>query len=247
MLALLAAPRPALAQHAAPRTADSIIARAIAARGGLARLEAIRTERLIGRIAFDPGAEGVDTVELARPMRVRTTVVMNGKTLVQAYDGRVAWTVNPFQGITTPQVMPPDAAKNVAAGADIDGPLIDYAAKGNRITVAGVDTADGRPAYKLTVTTAIGVVDHYYIDTTSYLQTKWDGARTVNGQAVVFESYFRDYRAVDGVMLPFRIDSDTRGRPGGQHITFEHIALDVPEPDTRFRMPATTSVPHPPR
>jgi hypothetical protein len=117
----------------------------------------------------------------------------------------------------------------------MDGPLIDAAAKGNRVTFAGLDTAEGRPAWRLHVVTATGLEDDYWLDTTTALQTKWAGRRMVNGKPVVFESFFRDWRSVDGVMFAFRIDSDTRGEQGGQHLRFDRVELGVPEPEGRFR------------
>src|SRR5690348_2768401 len=94
------------------QSADSIIAKYVAARGGLDRLHAIQTERLTGRFS-SPGGEGADTVELARPGRVRTQITFNGQSFIQAYDGSTAWTVNPFGGSGAPEALPPAAAANV--------------------------------------------------------------------------------------------------------------------------------------
>lgn len=228
---LLAATR----SHA--QTADSIIALDLAARGGLARLRAVRTERLVGRIQLANGAGGLDTVELERPLHVRTTIRLGTRTIVQASDGRTTWTINPFAGDTAATVMAPDAARNVEAGADFDGPFIDHAAKGNRVRYAGLDTAGGRPAFVLDVITAAGLHDRYFVDRASHLVTRWTGVRVVNGRTVTFESYFRDYRTVDGVEIAFRIDSDTQGRPGAQHIVLDTAAVNVPIDPARFRMP----------
>jgi len=237
LMALAAALLPACTSAAGAQTADSIIALSLAARGGLARLEAVRTERLIGRVALANGLAGTDTVELERPLHVRTTLHLGPRTIIQASDGRTTWGVNPLAGDSVPTVMAPDAARNVEAGADYDGPLMDYEAKGNRVTYAGVDTADGRPAFALDVVTPAGLHDRYYIDARTHLQTKWEGRRVVNGDTLVFESFFRDYRRASGVEIAFRIDSDTRGRPGGQHIVLERADVNVPIRAARFRFP----------
>ncbi|HEU4988950.1 MAG TPA: hypothetical protein VFT41_04140 [Gemmatimonadaceae bacterium] len=231
---LLAAALPAAAQ--AP-SADSIIALNVAARGGLARLRAVRSQRMVGVIVLANGARGVDTVELARPGRVRTTVHFREGVLIQAADGSVAWTLNPFAGDTAPHPVTGDAARAIEAGADLDGPLVNHAAKGNRVTYAGVDTADGTPCWALDVVTAAGLHDRYYVDTVAHLQRKWIGIRPAGRDTLVFESYFRHWRRVDGVMIAFRIDSDTRGRRGGQHIQFTSAALDAPIDSARFRLP----------
>lgn len=235
---IIAAPACAQAPRlAADPSADSVIARYLAARGGAERIQAVRTERMVGRITLANGAAGTDTVELARPLRIRTTLHLGGRVMVQGYDGRTAWTINPFASDTTPHALDPGTAQNVIAGADMDGPLVDWAAKGNRVTLAGLDTADGRPAWALRVTRPDGTKDTYFVDTASSLVTKWQGARVIAGTPVVFETYFRDWRRIAGLMFPFTLVSDTRGRPGNQRIAFDSIAVDPPIPAARFRGP----------
>ena len=176
-------------------------------------------------------------MEIARPVRIRTSIHLGDRVLIQAYDGHTAWELNALQGDTSPHVLDPGTARNVIAGADLDGPLVDYAPKGYRLELAGRDTADGRPAYAIRVLRPDSLEDTYFIDAASFLQIKWQGHRTLNGTAIVFETYFRDYRTVDGLQLPFRLDSGTLGRSGGVHFEFDTIAVDVPIADDRFAMP----------
>ncbi|HXF23701.1 MAG TPA: alpha/beta hydrolase-fold protein, partial [Gemmatimonadaceae bacterium] len=221
--------------------ADSVIAANIASRGGRVRLESVRTEELRGHISFSGGPAHPMAVDMARPDRIRTEITLDGGRMIQAYDGKVAWMINPVgsPGDTAPHVLPAGEAANIAAGGDMDGPLLDYAAKGNRVTYAGLDTADGRPAYRLDVVTGRGLDDSYYIDAVSHLQIKWRGHRVMNGKPVVFVSFFRDYRPVDGVMIAFRIDSSTEGQAGGQSITIDTVRMNAQIPPAEFSMPAS--------
>jgi hypothetical protein len=230
-----------LAASAQAQDVDYIISRYVAARGGMERIKAVRAERLTGRINLPGGVDGVDTIELARPLRVRTSIHFSMGVLIQGYDGHTVWGVDPFQGDTAPHPLDAGTAKNVIAGGDMDGPLIDYAAKGNRVSLVGVDTADGHPAYALRVVRPDSTDDTYFVDTASYLVTKWQGHRVMAGKPVVFESYFRDYRRVGGVMIPFRIDSGVEGQPAGQHMIFDGAVVDPPIPDARFVMPSAGS------
>jgi len=230
--ALLAATLVA-ARVSAP-TADDIIARWVAARGGRAHLAAVRSARLFGRISFGPDAGGPLVVLIARPPRIRTQFTLDGRTIVQGYDGRIAW----LSDGSSAHELPPDQSKNVAAGADLDGPLVDHAAKGDRVALAGIDSAGGRPAWRLDVTLASGLQDSYFIDSASNLQVKWRGARAEQGAPVVYESTFHDYRPVGGVLFAFRIDSRTEGRTGTQTIALDSVQLNVPVTDADFTMPA---------
>ena len=183
----------------------------------------------------------MDTIELARPGRVRTTIHFSQGVLIQGYDGHTVWGLNPFQGDTAPHPLEAGTAKNVIAGGDLDGPLLDYAAKGNRVSLVGVDTADGHPAYALRVVRPDSTDDTYFVDTTSFLQVKWQGHRVMDGKPVVFETYFRDYRRVSGVMVAFRLDSGTEGSPANLHFVFDSATIDPVIPDARFVMPPAGS------
>lgn len=216
---------------------DSLVARYLEARGGAARMRAVRAERLVGRMTFANGVTGVDTIEMARPGRIRTTVHLPAGTLVQGYDGTTAWGISPFGGDSAPHVLDAGTAKNVIAGGDMDGPLLDYRPRGIRVSFAGLDTANGRPAWALSVVRPDSNLDTYFVDTASYQLTKWQGHRLANGIPVIYETYFRDYRRYGGLWFPCRLESHTRGRPGTQLIEVHSVAVDPPVDDDRFTMP----------
>ncbi len=43
--------------------------------------------------------------------------------------------------------------RNILEEADFDGPFVDYRAKGNKVEYAGKTTVEGKPAYKIKLTT----------------------------------------------------------------------------------------------
>ena len=222
----------------APDALDRLLERHVAARGGREALRAVRTAKLWGRFYSGPGAPALAMVELARePARVHTWIDFDGRVFEQGWDGREGWVLNPFRGDTLAQPLPPEEAKNVAAGADIDGPLVDWRAKHEQMALAGLDTAAGRPAWKLVVTRPDSLVDDYWLDTLTLMQTKWRAWRTQAGQKVEFESYFGDYQRVGGVDWALRIDSGTPGVPGGQHFVFDSVRVGLPLDPSRFERP----------
>ena len=227
-----------VAGHDDLRPVDLVVTRHIAARGGLAAMTRIRSARLFGRLLLGPGSAGRATITLARdPDRIRSEIAFGPRLFVQAYDGSVAWASNPFGGDTVAAPLARDEARNVAAGADMDGPLVNWLDKGNLLSEPSPDTADGRRAWRIDVTTADSLHDRYWIDALSLMQTKWEGARTQAGRPVVFVSYFRDWREVGGVKWAFRIDSETRGRPGGQHFAFDSVLVNVAITPESFALP----------
>ena len=228
----------AIADAVSAQTLDEIVAKAIAARGGYEKLEAVQTERMRGQMTLGPGMGGPVVIELKRPDKLHMEITLQpDKILTRGYDGVTGWQANPFVAGAAAQPLSPGDTRNIAKEADIDGPLVNAARKGNRIELAGREPVSGHDAYHLKVTLKDGTVDNYYLDATSFLETKWTGARAQNGTEVVYESYFSDFRPAGGLTFPFRIESDTQGREGKQELRFDTVELDAPLDDALFTMP----------
>src|SRR5260370_38476018 len=67
---------------------------------------------------------------------------------MQGYDGEQGWKVYPFQGRKDPEKMSADDTKSLIEEAEIDGPLVDWKAKGNTVEYLGREDVDGTPAHK---------------------------------------------------------------------------------------------------
>lgn len=217
------------------QTVDEIVAKSLAARGGIEKIKAVQSERLTGRISFGPDAEGPFTVEIKRPGKIREEFTVGGVTRVRTSDGTSGWFVS---GAEEARALSDDDLKNLAGSADLDGPLLDYEAKGNHVELVGKEPVEGKDAYKLLVTEKNGRVRYDYIDCASYLGVKWEGKLLANGKELDVESIFHDYRTVDGLMYAFAIDSDTVGTPYKQKLVFEKIEVNAVEDDSRFGKPA---------
>jgi hypothetical protein len=237
LMVLVMAPQVAVAQSAPHPSVDTIVARYLAARGGADRMRNTKAIRLTGHIELGQGVSGADTITMARPGRILTVVHFPQGTLVQAYDGKTVWGINPFKGDSAPQVLDAGTAKNVIAGGDMDGPLLDYRARGIQVSFLGLDTAQGRPAWALKVVRPDSTVDTYFVDTASYGVTRWQGKRVAGGVPVVYETYFRDYRRYGGQLVPCRLESHTLGQPGLQVIVVDSVVVDPVIRDDWFRMP----------
>ncbi|MDE2054573.1 MAG: hypothetical protein KGI62_07805, partial [Xanthomonadaceae bacterium] len=132
-------------------TADQLIAKSVAARGGADKLAAIKTLKMQGQLIFGGSFKLAYTQLLKRPDRVRDEASLQGLTQVQAWDGQRGWSIQPFGGRRDPIPMSADEAKALAEEADFDGALVDAAAKGNRVSYVGREDVEGTNAYKLQV------------------------------------------------------------------------------------------------
>ena len=221
---------------AAGETADELIAKNIAARGGLENLKAIQTMRLTG--TMKAGTDTLPSVlELKRPNKSRWEFALDGQTAVEAYDGKGGWTWIPFAGQTEPQPMSAEDSADAEQQADIDGPLVEYQKKGSKVELLGHD-AEFRPEdWKLKITLKSGEVRFVYLDPKTFLQTVSVLRRKIEGNEVEVRSEVGDYRKVGAVLLPHTFKASAGDGGQAQTLEFERIDLNVPIDDDRFKMP----------
>ena len=229
-VALLGAP--ALAQ-----TVDEVIAKNVEARGGLARLEAVQSVRMSGKMTMGPGMEFPMTVELKRPGRIRVEFTVQGIAGGAGLrrEDRVGHLAHGQQA----------ARAHARRGGQGDGGAgrLRRPARGLQGEGAARSSSwarrrsKGRDAYKLKVTLKSGDVRYLYLDGDAYLLVKAESRRTIRGTEVVAEVTFGDYKEVGGVLWPHSIQIGAKDRPEKQSMTFDKIEVNLPIDDARFKMP----------
>jgi hypothetical protein len=227
-----------LAAPASAQTVDEVIAKSLEARGGLDRLRAVQSIRVTGRMSMG-SKDASMVVERKRPTSIRAEITFQGERAVQAWDGITAWGIPPM-GSGQAEKLPAEVARAMADEADVDGPLVDYRAKGHQVTLLGKAMLDGGDAYKVEVRRKDGAVEVHFLDARSYLTVRIEGKRTIRGTVVEGESLLGDYREAGGILWPYSIRSGARGSPEKQTLTVEKIEVDPVLDDSRFKMPSTT-------
>lgn len=224
------------AGSASAQTLDEILARNLEARGGLARIKAVASMRWTARMTIAPGVTAPAVLEMKRPGKMRLDLTLpDGATATQVIDGAGGWQMPP--GAEEAMPLSEEDAKGAAERADIDGPLVDYKAKGHALELVGPDSADGVAAFKLRLTLKNGSVQTIFIDAASFLEIKDESTRSVRGTEIPTEQRIGDYRDVGGLKLPHRFENGIKGQPERQTIAIQKIELDVPIDDARFAMP----------
>jgi hypothetical protein len=231
-------------QGAAALTSDEIVAKVLAARGGLERAKAVQSQRITGTLYFNPELYGPFVAEFKRPGKMHNEVTIQNKTVVRTFNGKDAgWVINPFVGKDAPEPMSADAVKDAMNEADFDGPLIDAKAKGNVIELVGTEKVEGRDAYILKVTHKDGQVSSYSFDAKTFLLVKWSGVETVNGETVTRETLFHDYRDVGGLKFAFELVSNTPRTDLTQRIVVDKIEIDPEIDEAHFGKPQAPPAP----
>jgi outer membrane lipoprotein-sorting protein len=220
------------------QTVDEIIAKNVQARGGAEKLKSVKSIKSTATMSMGPGMEAPGVLIQKRPTLARLEFTVQGLTAVQAFDGKNGWQIMPFMGKKEAELMSADEAKETEEMADLDGPLVDYKSKGHQVELQGKEKIEGTDAYKLKVTLKNGDVQTIYIDSDSFLEIKEVTKRTVRGTEQEIESAIGDYKAVDGIMFPFAVESGIKGTDQKQKLTITKVELNVPADDSLFKMPA---------
>src|SRR3981081_4660043 len=188
-------------------TVDTLVAKNTEAKGGAQALAAVQSLRRSGKMVVNNGRLELGYVMIKkRPGAVRQETSLQGMTRVDAYDGTEGWKITPFGGRKDPEKVSVDDAKGLVEEAEIDGPLIDWKAKGSAVEYLGTEDVDGTPAHKLRVVRKNGDVNYVYLDPDHFLENRVITQRVQNGAQIETETDLGDYEKINGVFFPFPLE-----------------------------------------
>lgn len=222
------------AGFASAQTVDEIVAKNLKAKGG-DKWKSIQSMRMSAKVSTQ-GIELPMTMVSKRPNMMRQDMgPIQGMTIVQAFDGTTAWSINPMAGSNDPTEVTGATADLLKEQADFDGPLVDYKAKGNTIVLVGTEDVNGAKAHRLKITRKGGQVMELWIDANTGLELKSTTEADLGMGPMKLETSFSNYQAVDGIMVPMQI---TQATPAGPvTIIFDRVEFNIPLDDKAFKMP----------
>jgi outer membrane lipoprotein-sorting protein len=243
-------------------SATQIVEKNVSARGGADRWRAVQALELKGKLQAGgnkrptipvPGtkigpevkvnrpteqAELPFVMELSRGRKQRLEIQFNGQTAVQVYDGTQGWKVRPFLNRHEVEKFTPDELKAAAQQSDLDGYLISSAANGSKVELEGVDQVEGRSTYKLKVTDKNAYTHHIWVDAENFLEVKVEGTpRRLDGKYHSVAVFLRDYRPVNGLMMPHLLETTVEGVKDTEKIQIEEIVSNPKLDESKFAMP----------
>jgi len=218
-------------------TLDEVLAKNYETRGGLVKLKAIKSIRMKGKLV--QSMMNMDMpLELwyKKPGKIRLESTFQGRKIVQGYDGKVVWWIMPFLGSEDAQEMPKEQAKQVIDIADSMDPLVDYKEKGHTLELIGKEDLEGTEVYKLKLIKKNKEEEFYYLDVDSGIELKTSKYMKRGENEILVESYFGDYKEVEGIMMFFQLESKANGQTAA-NMTFSEIKFNETMDDQLFVMP----------
>lgn len=225
-----------IAKAAAAISADELIAKNVEARGGMEKLQAVRSIHQTGTV--QNGSTSMSYTWMAkRDNLLREELSWQGLTMVTALDGSDGWRVSPFRGRLDPERIAADEVKSLQLDADFDGPMVDYKKKGNTVEYIGTEDVDGTEAHKLKVTLRNGNVRYVYFDPDYFLEIRWLDQIRIRGALRETETDLGNYEQVEGVYFPFSFESGDKGQSKDQKITIQKMEVNTELNEALFHFP----------
>lgn len=211
-----------------------IVDQSIKAVGGSKALSKIQTLTMEGVFTDAAGKTGTYTFSTRLPNRFYSEFVAGDQNLIEAYNGKSAWHQTRAGEVAT--LLGAEGAQLEAAGQYYNSRLVN--AKKNKLGIGFAATLKvrGRDAYDLELTTPTGVKRHVFFDPTTHLIVK-EVAR-IGG--IDQEALFDDYRPVNGVKFPYRIELH-RGNDV-YDVTITRVAINAPVGERVFDFPRRSQV-----
>lgn len=222
------------AATAAIPSADQILDRYVQATGGRAAWRKLTSRHSTGTIEA-PALSMSGTIDIFEkaPNRVLAVIVMAGASFRQGFDGTVAWSDDPQNGLR--ELNGPELAET-RRDADFYHPL-DLRQLYSKFTVRGVEKVGEREAYAVEATPPEGgEPERVYFDKGTGLLLRLVSHRHSPEGSEEVEQDFEDYREVDGIMLPFLVRQTSESTP--LTIRVSEVHHNVPMDDSQFAKPA---------
>ena len=223
------------------QTVDEILTQYFEKTGGKDAWKDLNAMKMSGTSSIQ-GREFPITLYTKRPNYEKLEVEVQDKQIIEAYDGTTAWSVNPFQGITS-ATKADDALNNEAAKKSFEDELLDYAAKGHTVEKLEDHEIEGAQVFQMKLTKKSGDEQIYFFDQENYVPVmikSLANAGPMKGQTV--ETYLSDYKEVENLIIPHSITQKINGQVLMQ-ATMNSIELNPEITDDVFKFPAPVEIP----
>lgn len=216
---------------------EDVVAKHVAARGGAERWRAVRSMDLSGTYTSF-SEDHPFTLRRKRPGRYRFETNTMRSPVTVAHDGTAAWWIFPPIGVREAAVAPEPDALLIAREAEIEPVLLDSKAKGHKVELAGKGNVNGQETVALKATLANGWEETWHLDPETWLEVAVDSKVTDYTQSrdpIRQRAYFSDFKTVNGLAIPHRIEKEYGAR--ATLMVIETVRIDAPLDDALFARP----------
>ena len=213
-------------------TAREVIDKYVKATGGALAFKSVNSMRARGTFTIT-GQQMTGSLEMmaARPNKLLTRITVAGiGPLEEGYDGKVGWSIDPFNG---PALTTGRGLSERADEAWFDGPLHGPEFV-KEMTVVGREEFDGRQVYRVKVISLRGTEQIEFFEVESGLQAGIEATRDTPMGTMPTTTMFRDFQRFGQLTFPSKVVQRLLGQE--QTVLFSAYEYDNVPPAT-FDLP----------
>lgn len=213
---------------------DQILDKHIETIGGRAALEKLTSRQISGTFEIPAfGASGTLKAYAKAPNKNLSVADVPGfGQFLRGYDGAIAWEQDPTAGLREISGAELSARKR---DADFQADL-HLKTLFSKLAVKEKVKVGEKEAYLVEATPADGTPEKLYFDVKSGLLIRQDAERESAQGTALIETYFEDYKEVDGVKIPFTIKQVNPAF--AMTIKIDEVKHNVEIEDAKFAKPA---------
>jgi hypothetical protein len=187
------------------QTVDEIIEKHLEAHGGIEnwdQVEALEINGTFTGFSIEKPFHAFKTNE----GKYYADLYLGELKVLEAFDGEHGWTIDPWQDIEHARSF--SRAERVAfkQKAEFFTPFYHYAEHGSEVEYMGLEKVDGMEMHKLKLIRSNGSTEYWFLDPETYLEYHCQSDWVDFAYPSKAETYFDDFREVEGLVLPFYID-----------------------------------------
>ena len=173
-------------------------------------------------------------LEEKRPGKSRFEINEPSQRSLRVFNGTSGWKMKLGQdGHPDVKKFSAQEVRFARSAPGLEGPLIDFRAKGSTVELEGTEELEGRKTYRIGVKLTTGEHQTVWVDAESFLESRYDRTAYSAAEAKGTVSVrFREYKEIEGLAVPSLIEIS--GAAGGKpdRMVIERVALN-PEIDNR--------------
>jgi outer membrane lipoprotein-sorting protein len=218
-----------------PQNIEKIMAKYYTAMGGLENLKSWKSMKATAKyiMVAQGGTEVSIIVWYKAPDKTRVEISQNGEIAIYVVTNESAWMCDASRGFPEPTPLPEDQAREAINNADVY-PFINYKKKGNKIEFLGIEEFEGAEVYKVKLIQNSGAESLHLMDVRTGRELKIINKIWLNGKEMIYETIERDFRKVDGLLLPFLTEHIINGIQV-RKMLIEDVEINIEIDDTLFQ------------
>lgn len=218
---------------------DKIIAKHLKAHGDTDKWETIKSMKIAGTFTAFSVAEDFFAIKTDNGAYY-SELYLGQHKVIESFDGKSGWTIDPWQDFTFPRELNKSEINMFNQKADFFTPFYKYKEKGYKVELIGEQNVDGINTYVIKLSRPNGHSETWYLDANTYLEYKCESDWVDFAYDSPAESYFEDFRNIDGIVIPFFIERTFSQRD--RILQIDNIEFNPDIDESIFDMPRSAEI-----